>query len=74
MTVAELIEHLKTMPPNAPVIQTYCSDYDDVSPSDVTASKLIRRGDHWMSYNEKWWDHAKDGEPVLIDVCHIAGN
>ncbi len=74
MTVAELIDHLKIMPQDAPVIYSYHSDYADLEAREVTHEQMIRRNDHWMRYIPHHWDKAKDGEPVLIDVCCFPGN
>lgn len=70
MTVKELIEHLQTMPQDAIVICTFCSDYDVVTKEDITLYNgrqklsrtgatiryggLIRHKGHLMHYDESW--------------------
>lgn len=73
MTVKELIDKLSTMPPDAPVVFNYCSDYADMEPGEVTMKRLICRNGHWMDYNAKYWD-KREGAPQMIDVCHFPGN
>lgn len=74
MTVKELIDKLSTLPPDAPVIFSFYSDYTDMEPEQVTVMRMICRNGHWMDFRADCWDYEQDGEPVLIDVCHFPGN
>ncbi len=60
MTVRELIQLLQTMPPDAPVITTFCSDFVDVEPDQITLMSpddeggLIRHHGHLMHCKKEW--------------------
>ena len=44
MTIKELIEHLQTMPQDALVIHTFCSDYDALKADDFTLMTPTEKG------------------------------
>ena len=46
-TVGELIEHLKQFDPATPVIYQRCSDWQELSLTEVTLETGVRK-DHWI--------------------------
>ena len=89
MTVREFIVLLQTMPQDAIMIQTMCSDYNDLEETDITLilpkSRLIRHYGHLMYLQEEWelpvWSYQQGGEgkdapsnPEFLTAVHIAGN
>ncbi len=60
MTVRELIQLLNTMPQDALVIQTMCSDYSDVEANHITLmvpdeeGGMIRHHGHLMQCKREW--------------------
>ena len=78
MTVSELIEKLKTMPPDAPVIYCYQSDYDALEPDQVELiaadeKKVVRRGGRFC-YAYPSSEYPPGESPEYITVCRFPGN
>ncbi len=90
MTVQELIDLLKTFPPDAPVIQTMFSDYCDMEAKEITLIEpkdgegIIRHHGHLMRLKKGWWEGQsrygtfdeinRNASPKLLTVVHFAGN
>lgn len=77
MKVSELIEHLKQFPPDADVIHTYCSDYEEFDADLVTlieaeSRRLVRRQGRVIEYRERQW--PKDETPEFVTAVHFPGN
>jgi hypothetical protein len=62
MTVRELIALLSTMPQDAPVIRTFCSDFDEVDADQISVlvpdetGGIIRHHGHLMRCQRNWLD------------------
>lgn len=53
MTVAELIEELKKLPPDVPVMH-YTIEYGDDSWREITTVELLDGEGHWMTPAPRW--------------------
>lgn len=74
ITVAELIEHLKTMPQDAPCIYRCCSDYSALRKDEViyTEDKFETRNGMIHGEYKPW---VRGGEPpVYVKVVSFPGN
>ena len=77
VTVAELIEHLSSLPGDAPVVFRYCSDYAALTLKEVDLhlaedKSMVYRGGRIMgTYPEKQWE---DEKPEFVTVVVFPGN
>lgn len=87
MTNRELIDHLKQFPLDAEVVYPACSEYWMMDTGEVTfasdgkavepygnIARFVSRGGHVVTYKEKQWDKAVDGEPVFLQLILFPGN
>lgn len=76
MTVKELIKLLKTFPPDAIVIQTMYSDFDDVTKDTFSLyepkDRLVRHKGHLMQVRPEWLEANQTVE--CLTAVHIDGN
>lgn len=78
MIVSDLIEKLKTFPPDATVIYQIYSDYDLLKAEDISFVKaedrrIILHNGHCMSWNERWKPKDVD-DPQFITAVIFPGN
>lgn len=67
MTVAELIETLKTFPPDLPVVYQCCSEYNTLEAHQLTVDELCQpRPDGWV--------HEKRPDKPSIKYLAFPGN
>lgn len=87
VTVAELIEHLQTFPPDMLVVTRRCSDMQDIDFPEVR--QVLRKGNRtfYEDFTMEEWKRAsplswlaefapKDSttKADFIDVCYFKGN
>ena len=70
MTVKELMEILKNVDPNLPVICDRYSDFMEQEPPEVI--KVIKKGNNYLHYYPNQWE--REGQPPTIEVLHFKGN
>ena len=71
MIVSELIEHLKTLPQDVPVVYSLHSEFAVMDAADVrTAYLAVWNGEYMRPYERHW----PDGKPVFATVVTFPGN
>ncbi len=88
MTNQELIDHLRTFPPDAEVVYRCCSEYEILNVEQVKYSAgglgqdvprwcspkmFVKRGGHVVTYRIDQWD-PKEGVPEFVSLILFPGN
>lgn len=79
MNVRQLINRLKTFPPDTLVLFQCCSSPSEMSPEDVTLMtaeerKIVRRPNGNYVYHSDHWLKPGDPPPEYVTAVHFPGN
>lgn len=81
MNVAELIEHLKTLPQGHLVVYQACSDMNTLQKEEISVTKVCLKCRKWTNmkdticpYCHLAWLATQEKVPEFVDVVMFPGN